>query len=80
MRTWKEVRGVATRPDIHVVVATGCHVLNLFIVQEEMLEGYKREGIDPSPYYWYTDQVRQCANSDQQHSGLSWLLSVTNGY
>ena len=24
---------------------------------EELLEGYKREGIDPSPYYWYTDQV-----------------------
>lgn len=26
--------------------------------EEEMLEGYKREGIDPTPYYWYTDQVR----------------------
>ena len=25
---------------------------------EELLEGYKREGIEPSPYYWYTDQVR----------------------
>lgn len=24
---------------------------------EEMLAGYKREGIDPAPYYWYTDQV-----------------------
>lgn len=24
---------------------------------EELLEGYKREGIDPTPYYWYTDQV-----------------------
>lgn len=24
---------------------------------EEMLAGYKREGIDPTPYYWYTDQV-----------------------
>ncbi|CAH1797939.1 unnamed protein product [Owenia fusiformis] len=23
---------------------------------EELEEGYKREGIDPSPYYWYTDQ------------------------
>ena len=28
-----------------------------------MLEGYKREGIDPSPYYWYTDQVCHCAYS-----------------
>ena len=26
---------------------------------EELLEGYKREGIDPTPYYWYTDQVTQ---------------------
>jgi len=23
---------------------------------EELMEGYKREGIDPTPYYWYTDQ------------------------
>ena len=23
---------------------------------EELLEAYKREGIDPEPYYWYTDQ------------------------
>ena len=24
---------------------------------EELMAGYKREGIDPTPYYWYTDQV-----------------------
>lgn len=24
---------------------------------EELMAGYKREGIDPAPYYWYTDQV-----------------------
>lgn len=23
---------------------------------DQLMEGYKREGIDPSPYYWYTDQ------------------------
>src|SRR5258708_1240039 len=23
---------------------------------KELLEGYKREGIDPTNYYWYTDQ------------------------
>lgn len=26
---------------------------------DELLEGYKREGIDPTPYYWYTDQVKK---------------------
>jgi hypothetical protein len=26
---------------------------------EELLEGYKREGIDPTPYYWYTAQVNK---------------------
>lgn len=25
---------------------------------EELLAAYKREGIDPEPYYWYTDQRR----------------------
>ena len=23
---------------------------------DELLAAYKREGIDPAPYYWYTDQ------------------------
>lgn len=29
-----------------------------FLFQDELMEGYKREGIDPSPYYWFSDQVR----------------------
>jgi len=36
---------------------------------DELLAGYKREEIDPTPYYWYTDQVhfyycRSAGNSD----------------
>ena len=27
------------------------------LLQDELLAGYKRESIDPTPYYWYTDQV-----------------------
>jgi aspartyl/asparaginyl-tRNA synthetase len=25
---------------------------------DELKEGFEREGIDPTNYYWYTDQVR----------------------
>ncbi|CAG8447956.1 11230_t:CDS:2 [Acaulospora colombiana] len=46
----------------------------------ELLEGYKREGIDPMPYYWYTDQ-RKYGTTEHGGFGLgverfiAWMLN-----
>ncbi|CAJ0744984.1 22220_t:CDS:10 [Entrophospora sp. SA101] len=46
----------------------------------ELLEGYKREGLDPTNYYWYTDQ-RKYGTSPHGGFGLgverflAWLLN-----
>jgi asparaginyl-tRNA synthetase len=43
---------------------------------EELMEAYEKEGLDPTPYYWYTDQRKfgTC-----EHGG-QFLPSILSGF
>lgn len=43
---------------------------------EDLVAGYKRDGIDPAPYYWFTDQRKY---GTCEHGGYGIGVEVCTG-
>jgi hypothetical protein len=47
---------------------------------DELMEAYEKEGLDPTPYYWYTDQRKfgTCEHGGQFLSSLFSCLAESS--
>jgi asparaginyl-tRNA synthetase len=51
-------------------------IVNRMDNMEELMAAYEKEGLDPTPYYWYTDQ-RKFGTCEHGGTGIVALCTGT---